>query len=313
MYYPILKLRSSEINAIKEVSNKNFIPIIEAELSPKDKIIESLETLKLDYFFDCKNCPSLLDATNKIKFFPVLGIDRGYDYNVPCIELARKHQKAIIRIQRKDFYKTNEVDSLIKSIKIPRENIKILLDLETIPNTDLHKIQQDVANALSSYQNVILAGNSIPQSTSKISRNGYEIIQRREWQLFQQFKEVGMNIEFADYSVRHSQSIGSDTLNFAVPVDVKLFYTVDNNFIAFRGEQFNKKGSNGSHSIIPICQKIVNIEGFNKDYSYGDKKIYEISMQQVGNSDVKTGNSSEWIKIGHTHHITLLSDLLASN
>ncbi len=70
-----------------------------------------------------------------------------------------------------------------------------------------------------------------------------------------------------------------------------------------------KNNQQGAKSIIPICKQIIALEDFEKDYSYGNSKIYEIATQE---GDAKTGNSGEWIKIGHTHHITLLSDLLSN-
>lgn len=126
--------------------------------------------------------------------------------------------------------------------------------------------------------------------------------------MYQALREAKPNLEFSDYSVRHHESIGYEN-NFIPKVDVKLIYTTETGFLIFRGEQANAKGQQGSKSIIPICKQIIALEDFEKDYSYGDSKIYEIATQE---GDAKTGNSGEWIKIGHTHHITLLCDLLSN-
>ncbi len=306
MYYPILKLRSSEILAINEIK-KDIIPIIEVDNNAEEKALDYLTDCKKSYYLDFKTKNNLLDLAKTKTFFPVLGVDRDYYYNFSCIELARKTGKALIRVKRRDFSKINEITSLLKATGLKGDNIKILLDLETLQN-NAEEIYNEVSHILPYFDNVIIAGNSAPNTTANILKNSFKEVEREEWTLYQALREAKSNLEFSDYSVRHHESIGYDN-KFIPKVDVKLIYTTETGFLIFRGEQANAKGQQGSKSIIPICKQIIALEDFEKDYSYGDAKIYEIAMQE---GDAKTGNSGEWIKIGHTHHITLLCDLLSN-
>lgn len=309
-YYPILKLRSSEISALNEMKRNDFEPIIEVDNNAEPKALDYLKDFKRDYYFDIKNKNDLLDIAKVGSFFPVLGIDRDYYYNFSCIELARKAGKALIRVKQKDFKNKEQILSLIKATGLKDENIKVMLDLETIHN-NIDEIYDEIVSTLPFFNNIIIAGNSVPSTTAGIKNNSYKEIDRKEWFLYQALKEANANLAFGDYGVRHHESIGYDN-NFIPRVDVKLIYTTDTGFMIFRGEQANAKGKNGSKSIIPICKQIAEIEDFDKSYSYGDAKIYEIAMQPTDGKELKTGNSGEWIKIGHTHHITLLCDLLSN-
>ncbi len=102
MYYPILKLRSSEILAINEIK-KDIIPIIEVDNNAEEKTLDYLKDCKKSYYLDFKTKNNLLDLAKTKTFFPVLGVDRDYYYNFSCIELARKTGKALIRFSYSIF------------------------------------------------------------------------------------------------------------------------------------------------------------------------------------------------------------------
>lgn len=138
---------------------------------------------------------------------------------------------------------------------------------------------------------------------SEIRRPGGEPI-RHEWPLYQQLLTELQGLRqpnFGDYTIETPEFISQD-MRLLNPAG-KIVYATENTWLIPKGNSFR----DNREQMIAHCKAIIESGHYKgKDYSAGDKRIYDTFYEIEG-----TGNQGTWKEVGVSHHITLVANQLS--
>lgn len=166
------------------------------------------------------------------------------------------------------------------------------------------KILSSIKSA-SSYDSIIFATGSIPETMEKFTRGVRSAIKRFDYIIWEELltKYKYKNLKYGDYGAKNpgfnpdAKYEGTATLK----------YTTKGEYVFYKGIKPSEH-ADGFGQMIEHCQKLVKSSDFlGMDYSWGDAEIYE---RAAGISTKGKGNSTNWIEISHNHHLTLQYRLL---
>lgn len=145
---------------------------------------------------------------------------------------------------------------------------------------------------------------SMSLKLSEVKRPGAEPT-RHEWILYQHLAtelESTRKPLYGDYTIETPDFISLD-MRLLNPAG-KIVYTTENTWLIPKGRSFR----DNREQMIDHCSTIVNSTHYcGKDYSQGDKRIFETSHKIEG-----TGHLGTWKEVGVSHHITLAVNQLSS-
>lgn len=282
MYYPVLRLKKGELNALKNLTPEikaNLQPVFLYEHSgvppalPEYGLLSSKDTMKGIFPIQQQRCVVSMESLHSI-VGPVGAVWLNWD----MIDDFPKH--------------------LLKN--------KLLLadigDTRNFNNAVLNSFKNIILQLICEYElSIVLIGTSVPVSMSEVEGQ-QTLIPRKEWQLFQNVIQEAPNtlIHFGDYSARNSSSAWELPPGAGKHAHIKVRYTTnDSVFVVTIGSKSAGEGFQKFHEIAKIIVESDNFSG--ADFSYGDKYIFDKQIQGSG-----TGNFSTWITAEINHHITLM-------
>lgn len=325
MYYPILRAKQGELAALCELSTevkKNISPILQIipDTNYKRKVPKSYWTtlsnrinklvgfnkVLLDNFYladDLDNFIQLINSiNNNIKIGVVVHPNSLDDYlNYVKSEF---NNEAFIRF--KNEYATPRlinymVDYVKNELEIDEKDIEIIIDYGSIEFNQIEVLTNSfntIINSrdLSQMGKIVLASGCFPKDVSEIDIDTVKRITRIELILFDRCKQIFKSLAFADYA-----NVNPDFNPFAQAFlgSCTLKYTDDNSYVIFRGAKPDFH-PDGNRQYIYKCMELVEKDFYcGRDFSVGDKYIYECSQDTNG-----PGNAGTWVKVTQNHHFT---------
>ena len=309
-YIPIIRNKAGEKNALDKLADdikKDIIPLI--EIVDLTKSAEGKWEDKFFYLYIYENLYKSADEFKEILnqyqskyMIPVLLLE-GLDEYIKILS-KKKYERVAIRINRNDLI--NNLKKLeVCLAKLNLDKIDIVVDFQEITSVDLsndniamyNKAIKNI-NSFTHVDNIIIASGSIPSSMSGYEK--YEILEldRLEYTFFSKLDKLN-NFIFSDYCTRHFEY---KCFNHPVHRYFNIKYTLLDKYLLVKGE-LDGLGDK-KENIIPRCKSLIKDKRYcGKNYSYGDKYIYERSkdIPKLG-----YGNSTTWITTCINHHITFI-------
>ena len=156
-------------------------------------------------------------------------------------------------------------------------------------------------------RSLTLAASGFPQHLGGCRRRGVTTLARPEWTLWREFYKSRDNLrrlpQFGDYAVAHPTMIDFDP--FKMRMSAAIRYTTETGYVVAKGHAVD--AGDGWEQTTELASWIASIPEFKgADFSWGDAYI---EMRARGNA--RPGGPSTWRRVGTTHHVTLVADMLA--
>ena len=219
---------------------------------------------------------------------------------------------AAIRIGFNDLMSPDidmSVQHIITYLNLNYRSVDLVIDLGDPKSFEPHK---DFAKALSTgmkgisrimdFRSLAIVGTSL--NLAEVREPGGEPT-RHEWLLYQQLlKELAgcRQPVFGDYAIETPRFIPSKDMRLLDPAG-KIIYTARNTWLIVKGKSFRKN----RNQMATLCKTIIESRHYcGRDYSAGDKRIYDTVHDDAG-----AGNLGTWKEAGVSHHITLVVNQLS--
>ncbi|MGE5944076.1 MAG: beta family protein [Flavobacteriales bacterium] len=349
-YYPILVSKKGEIVALQhleqsvkdevspiiEVIESSFVKVLKNnEFEYKDDLIKFFKThwtffgnqVVMDFSLLKKwdlhgaKVKQIIISMIKSGVNVVMAIQRNSSkiYCDIVKELINEYScKVCIRtsVFKDGFFEYNkDLKRFASEYKIKPDNTILLLDLEDLDH-DNYKSLTDKAistirlldNPISEWADVIVSSSSFPENLSGFNVSPPEQrIKRYEWKIWELINSLNdlNGIKYGDYGVKSAAFVEA---NFAGTISLK--YSSLNEYIIYRGV-LTTDHKLGHRQFIRHCQDLVENKDYSgKDFSWGDLRYFEISVQDYEDIQSKTGNTTNWVQFSQNHHITLMHSIL---
>ncbi|MFZ6008741.1 MAG: beta family protein [Bacteroidota bacterium] len=255
------------------------------------------------------------------KAVPVTSINAHKDFQADVKQAVRRDGRGLMfRLQELDWYQ--DLD-LVLGKQVPsyfelRPNqIDLLIDMEFIEMSSVEdRIRQitDLINtkipSITDWRSVTIGGTSVPKHMGGIKKNSDDTkIPRREWQIWHRLWDSRDNLRrvptFCDYSILHPEL--SDIDPKVMNMSAQIRYTLEDAILVLKGESLikSKSGYQQHHLLSRLLVEKDEYKG--KEFSWGDSYIFKCARKEE-----TPGNRQTWRKIENCHHLTLVTEQLAS-
>lgn len=342
-YVPFLKLKANEIRAISDLKSnvkEKILPFF--DVAYQSKMTETLlnenllsmkkhfvKLLSKNYIYidnydhmhaEYKNYYMVLDTFKDLNIIPVIGLNRDEEHIDDVknfIEETEYKNRLAFRLFLEDiesFEAFNEdFQEYYDYFSNKIDNIDIIIDLRVIIGERIDYIRDRTNKFLDKFikefkfNKIIITGSSLKEN---IATNSEKRIKRHEYLLWNSLNIKTLeNIVYGDYTVVSPEYV-EPTMSVNLMPNVmtpKVFYTYDDSFFAKRGSAF-KTHKDGFGQYFTIAQKIRQKEYFRgKDFSTGDKYIYERGIVPRA-PKIKGGSPSSWIRATVNSHVTYVTN-----
>ncbi|WP_373893825.1 hypothetical protein [Virgibacillus sp. CBA3643] len=334
MYFPILKWKTGEKNAIENLSEahkRKINPIIEIVdyeeprnfLSKLDSIVSGnvyIDTIHYENY-EANYTKEIVEASREFKtrIIPVL----YYESFKKLPSMVEK--KIAIKIPiPEDFDGETNAFILNEVEKWCSENdtrVDLIFDLEYVDKENASIKFKDLVNTLEEYlvdkdfcEKIIVSVTSFPIDLSYLSAGEEAFIGRFDKKVFRKLinhpklanlKEL---MYYSDYGLTRFTETEIDFSKMRYGILPKARYTIQDYYWVLKG----KKDRLTRESIInhrTLAKKIYNSAYYYKEtFSYGDREIKERGLGEKG-----PGNNTNWVTIAANHHIAVVIEELSSN
>lgn len=325
-YIPILKLKTAELDATKQLSDSDkeqIIPLFEVVPGNEKEDKAKIEAEKL--LVSCGDSTAFMLDTSLlfpkdyrlkyirsfVKYSSDLYLKYFFVFSIYDIDLIKKvtnkEDKICIRITIDDLEDKELVKKALDTIRetINSNNLRILIDLKEKISADNYKIAKDFIKDICKNDDhcfLAIASGAFPKDMSKISIMSPLEEQRIQRDDYINWKNIIKNdpstnmVIYSDYTIRHpvyDQSIE----HYSSSATIK--YTTRNYWQILKG-QVNK-----NQHYIANAQLLINNtnEYFGEKHCKGDAFIKDKASQDINAEKIKPGNAKQWLCAGITHHI----------
>jgi hypothetical protein len=207
------------------------------------------------------------------------------------------------------------VEKFIPYSGISTDRIILLLDIGYAKADRYNSLRDLATGAIKSLKNkvgewsaVVVASSSFPENLGDFKKgNNPNRIKRYEWINWLKIRtEEGLtNVKYGDFGTKFPFYVEA---NFAGTISAK--YTTKDDFVIYKGEKTEDHGDGHGQYITHSINIVQSKDYSGKDFSWGDKRIFEISTQDMSSENRKTGSSTTWVQISQNHHIELITSLI---
>jgi hypothetical protein len=334
-YRPLLKAKQGEFGALGTLDDgvrEALTPIMEALpdhaddaekfVKPMVKVWPVAVPFLLDYrLAEAKAAAALSRAADRLAdegriVVPVVAISRPEEYTRTAAAVARRHKAgAAIRLSADDIGDVDELpgvlDSLLSRLRLDSSETDVLIDLYAF--TPAHVGAMTTASVaairslprLAEWRSVTVMGTSFPETLSAVKPDTVAKLPRAEWRVWDRIRTrtLPRQPDFGDYGVNHPELPDVDPRYMTMSANLR--YTVEDNWLVFKGRDVKKHGYEQFNS---FCKKLVQMPEYaGEEFSWGDAAIRARCKGRSG-----PGNASTWRQIGTSHHLTFVVRELAN-
>lgn len=333
-YAPILKWKAGEKKAISNLSTEHterILPIFEiVDDFESSTLTDDIKTYWSNHFYfdttymDTDECCSLLELTEyfkneNISQTPVLSPFVSSDV---IKQISEHTEKVAFRVHLPIDFDSPEFDEILDDLinNCNKNNLKfdLILDFGLVENQrDANVCYRDMKDILSldklndkCIEQLILSITSFPDSLSNMDSANELRCERFEYKLWKKICSITtLNIIYSDYGVSKFTDSEIDFKKLKYGVLPKAKYTTFDDYWIIKGAR-DKVSREMKKGFIEIAKQIIASDDyFGEDFSYGDR---DISDRANGLNGKKTGNSTNWVTIGASHHLVVILEQLSS-
>ncbi|MCF8078618.1 MAG: beta family protein [Desulfobacterales bacterium] len=248
---------------------------------------------------------------------PVTGLERSGAYQDAVEEAIERDGLGLcLRINTRDLDDEDFqalLSSLLDNFDLDRNQVDLLLDLESIPDEQIGFQTRAVLSYLNDlpgireWRSLILSATAFPETMADIDKNSIGATTRAEWLIWSMLFGARERIErlpaFSDYTIVHPEPFDMDPR--IMQLGAKIKYTSDREWIIVKGESIKRGGSEQTHR---LCQRLTGLPEYSgRDFSWADQHIDSCANERTG-----PGNQMTWVRVGVNHHITYVVRQIAS-
>ena len=250
---------------------------------------------------------------------PVTAIDRDDAYQQAVQYLVQQEPSAgcCLRLQAEAFRQrggfASAIESLLETLGTSPETVDLVIDLRHFKPDQVGFLALAAESMLGHvphiqrWRTLTLAGGSFPPSLGDIGR-GVTLIERAEWILWRRLvadlSRLPRVPTFGDYGISHPDLTEEVDPRF-MRMSANLRYTAGDGWLVFKKRDARTYGFEQFHEI--SAELVARPEFAGAQFSWGDGYLDQSARRVVG-----PGNATTWRKIGTNHHLTLVTDQIAS-
>jgi hypothetical protein len=255
------------------------------------------------------------------KPIPVTGLGRTLEYQeVVAAAIAADHEGVVLRLGRDDFPPeqadlTRRVELLLARLNVLPREVDLVLDLRHVERQYWERDELLAASMIHSlprleeWRNVAVASTGMPPNARGFATNEIEPFPRLEWWIRQRLEELAAQISrrpvHGDYGVIHPDRVEEVAEMKKLPRIPQIRYTTANFCLMVRGKDLNEESP---EHLAPLFKRLMDREEWcGPAFSEGDRWMADVA---AGSENV--GNYMTWKKHSQVHHLTFVSQQLAS-
>lgn len=332
LYVPIVKCKMGEQKALLNLDEQvkdNIIPLIEIPLFSQAMIkkgttvkalISSFWDKRNYFFYFMPDWYSELDDFNDFIEEKVIPLCHD-NYAIPVIDLSLvdfvknwsdiSQNGVAIRLRGNEFGDIEDLlNPLFNETKLTRNQIHLIFDLQYVGENDLFSKISVLKAAFSDldkaneFRSIVISSVSFPQQIPSMESKKIYNFRRVETEIFavalKLSERFNFNYVYSDYG---PSDIEENAFVFGMSPNFKIKYTVFDDYLYIKGTQI-KKGGLDLLNVRELATILIECSDFSgKDYSWGDKNIFDIAVGELTNS----GNLTTWVSYSMNHHITFIT------
>jgi len=224
-----------------------------------------------------------------------------YAYSVRT--LLQKHASALcLRISPEELNLTSAealIANWLKLYAVSPSQVHLIVDRSRVDvDSAPYPEFADRIPWLNSWRTLTLLAGSFPVDLSSLERGRIHKLHRTEWSQWNELERLpGRRPAYGDYTIQHVY------IKKPVPapnVSASIRYTLEDQFLVFRGEGIQNKDGPGYGQWNAWASLLVDMsEYFGSTFSAGDRYIADRATNWQ-----KTGTPTTWLQAGFSHHIT---------
>ncbi len=340
VYFPILKWKAGERDALKELNSNptKMIPVIELACdddddipNPKDFFSSVAKCYNGPFYFDTIQCDDsqreLLKsyvkyaANIKTAAWPML-YSQDITTTLPLIQ--DKIARFALDVSVPEGFEAGSTTNSLTHIKGLTQKIKI--DLFFDANLVLENSQARIVlfayrqlllenvDLLSEFNKLIICLSSFPKDLLKgqpgetVHYTRYDIL-TFEYLYKHCPQKLKSLLSYADYGV--SKFTDTQLEPYMFPrILPKIKYTTYKDYVVYKGvkDRVTKETTYSHIDMAKVLIKTPEYQQFGKDFSFGDLKIFE----KASISNIGPGNNRQWVTYCVNHHIAVLLEQLSN-
>lgn len=339
MYFPVLKWKTGEQDALKELTpdSTKMIPVLELACDDDDDIPTPevffstvAECYDGPFYFDTIQCDD--DQRELLKSYIKYASDSNISawpmlYLEDLSETLSKTQNKITRfaldIPVPEDFEAGSTQKVLTHLKDLTSSIKIDLFFDAnlvLENSDARiilfaykQLLLENNELLSNFNKVVICLSSFPKDlkgqpgeTTRYIR--YDIL-TFDYLLRHCPPEMKEILAYADYGV--SKFTDTQLEPYMFPrILPKIKYTTYKDYIVYKGakDRITRETTYSHIDMAKVLVQTPDYQQFGKDFCFGDSKIYEKAYV----ADIGPGNNRQWVTYCVNHHITVLLEQLSN-
>ena len=251
----------------------------------------------------------------KAKVVPVIPLNADADTIQSVAAIVKRDGRGVaLSVRLEDLMHPNafrQVRVVVSALGVDISHTDLIIDLGA-PNFEPYEVFSDILlsslckiGPLLSYRNLVQVGTAIPKTFASIAI-GADEVPRHDWLFYQTLIARQCSgtrrPNFGDYTITHPEFTAFD-MRHIKPAG-KIVYTTSDCWAVRKGGAFWRH----REQMHDHCADIVSKSIFKgAEYSYGDDCIAKCAALKIG-----PGNLTLWKGVGINHHITHVSDELAT-
>jgi hypothetical protein len=254
-------------------------------------------------------------------FIPVTGIRRGSNYQDAVKAIAAEDKRGVcLRLENNDFDEVWELDTklpeLLEALNIIPETADLILDFKEIPESQTSTVAVAIRSIISAipdiekWRSLTFAGTGFPSNLSDIEASSIGSIFRSEWSVWETLVKHRAKLKrlptFGDYAINHPEPFERLELDpRLIRMSASLRYTADKEWLIVKGRNTKDHGREQYHGLCQLMIKRPEYKGTG--CSWGDDYINGCAGRSTN-----PGNPTIWRKVGTNHHLTFVTEQIAS-
>lgn len=251
----------------------------------------------------------------KAKVVPVIPLNADADTVRSVAAIVKRDSRGVaLSVRLEDLMQPNvlkQVRVAVSALGVDISGTDLIIDLGA-PNFEPYEVFSEILlrllckmGPLLAYRNLVLIGTAIPKTFINIA-TGTDEVPRHDWLFYQALiarQPSGMRRpNFGDYTTTHPEFTAGD-MRHIKPAG-KVVYTTSDSWSVWKGGSFR----DNREQMYDHCVDIVSKNIFKgAGYSNGDEYIAQCATRKKGPSTL-----TRWKEVGINHHITYVSDELAT-
>lgn len=256
--------------------------------------------------------------TRSLHAIPVTGLRRSSDYQTAARDIAALDGSGVcLRLDGDDFEEMSalaaQIHDFLSLLSLSTSQVDLIVDLKDIlpghVNPLVLGVQAMLTNLphVSEWRTLTVAGTAFPENLSGFPSAAVSRIQRAEWVIWQTLlgrRQMMVRVPaFGDYGIQHPDPPELDPR--IMQMSANLRYTADSEWVVFKGRSIK---THGARQFNDLCRMLVDNGDYGgRNHCWGDAYVERCAANSDG-----PGNATIWRRIGTSHHLTLVTEQLAS-